>query len=98
MWLCECGAYTSCHDGTERAKGRPAARPTRDARIAAHAAFDRLWQAKAERDGCSKSAARKAGYKWLAEQLGIAPKDCHIAMMDRADALRVAQLCRRYGR
>ena len=96
MWLCACGAYTSCHAGTQKPKGRPAAKATRDARIAAHAAFDRLWQAKMKRERCSKKAARSAGYKWLSEQLGIEPRLCHIGMMNAADARRVAQLCGGY--
>jgi len=98
MWLCDCGAYVGCHDGTERPKGRPCAKPTRDARIAAHAAFDRLWQAKVKRDGCTKKQARASGYKWLAASLGIEPKACHIGEMDKATALRVVQLCKRYHR
>lgn len=96
MWLCPCGAYTGCHSGTERPKGKPAGQATRRARIDAHASFDRLWQRKVERDGCSKKAARGAGYKWLAAQLGIDGKDCHIGEMDAATARRVVSICRRY--
>lgn len=96
MWRCSCGAYTACHDGTERPKGRPAGPATRRARIAAHAEFDRLWEAKMRRDGCSKKQARQAGYRWLAVQLGIEPRDCHIGMMGERDARRVESLCRRF--
>ncbi|CAH2606303.1 conserved protein of unknown function (plasmid) [Rhodovastum atsumiense] len=52
---------------------------TREARIAAHAAFDRLWQAKMRRDGCTKGVARRAGYRWLASQLYMDPAYCHIS-------------------
>lgn len=96
MWLCACGAYTGCHEGTERPKGRPAAKATRNARMDAHAAFDRLWRAKQRREGISKTKARGAGYKWLGEQLGIDPKDCHIGEMNAATARRVTELCRRF--
>lgn len=96
MWLCDCGAYTGCHEGTQRAKGRPAGKDTRKARIDAHAAFDPLWQAKQRRDGLSKSKARGAGYKWLGEQLGLDATVCHIAEMDGETARRVTQLCRRF--
>lgn len=96
MWQCACGAYVGCHAGTIKPKGRPAGRETRKARMAAHEAFDRLWQRKMERDGCSKKKARAAGYKWLAEQLGLSAVDCHIGEMTRANALRVVQICRRY--
>lgn len=96
MWLCPCGAYTGCHSGTEKPKGRPAGKITRAARIAAHAKFDPLWMAKMDRDGVTKGAARKAGYKWLAAQLGIEGKDCHIGEMDAATARRVVAICGRY--
>lgn len=96
MWLCACGAYTGCHAGTEKPKGRPAAKATRDARMAAHAAFDPLWRRKQERDGCSKKQARGAGYKWLGAQLGLDPKDCHIGEMDARTARRVVEVCRRF--
>ncbi len=61
----------------------------------AHRAFDRLWLAKMDRDACSKKQARGAGYKWLADQLGMTREDCHIGLMDRATALRVVEVCRR---
>lgn len=96
MWLCPCGAYTGCHSGTEKPKGRPAGKITRAARIDAHAKFDPLWRAKMVRDGVSQKEARKAGYKWLAAKLGIEGKDCHIGEMDAATARRVVQICRRY--
>lgn len=98
MWLCECGAYCGCHDGTERPLGRPAGPATRKARSAAHAAFDPLWQAKMKRDGLSKKKARGAGYFWLAEQLELDPEDCHIGAMTEAYALRVVSICKRYRR
>lgn len=95
MWLCPCGAYTGCHAGGERPKGRPAGKATRTARQAAHKAFDALWAAKIKRDGCSKAEARRAGYKWLATTLDLPPAQCHIGFMDLALAQRVIQICRR---
>lgn len=96
MWLCACGAYTGCHQGTQRPKGAPANKATRAARMDAHAAFDRLWQAKMSRDGCTKKAARGAGYKWLAEQLGVKPSECHIGFMTGGMARQVVKICRRF--
>lgn len=98
MWLCDCGAYCGCHDGTKHPLGSPAGPATRKARSAAHAAFDPLWQAKMKRDGLSKKKARGAGYFWLAEQLELDPEDCHIASMTERYALRVVSICRRYKR
>lgn len=95
MWVCECGAYVGCHDGTIRPKGRPAGKVTRAARMKAHAAFDPLWKAKMKRDGCSKSQARKAGYIWLADQLGVSTADCHIGDMNAAMAYKVVAVSSR---
>lgn len=94
MWICACGAYVGCHDGTILPKGRPAGKATRAARMEAHSWFDPMWLAKQKRDGCSRSKARKAGYKWLAEQLGVSERQCHIGEMDAATALRVVEVCR----
>lgn len=94
MWRCAvCGAYVGVHEGTTQPLGSPAGPETRKARERAHGAFDILWARKIRRDGVSKSEARGAAYKWLAGELGIAPADCHIGMMDAATANRVADLC-----
>lgn len=94
FWRCECGAYCGIHKGTLKALGRPAGLETRRARNAAHAAFDPLWEKRQRLSGLSKSKARGRGYKWLARELGIAAKDCHIAEMDAAMALRVVEICK----
>src|SRR5690606_10835289 len=70
----------------------------RKAKQAAHSAFDRLWRAKMHREGLRKKDARGAGYRWLAEQLGIDPKLCHIGWMDVATCRRVVEICRPYLR
>ncbi len=94
-WLCnKCGGYVGTHKGTLHPLGSPADRETRKAREAAHAAFDPLWQRKIAKDGCTKMKARNAGYKWLAGQLGIDRKDCHIGMMGAAMALKVVDVVR----
>ena len=93
FYKCGCGAYVGCHDGTKNALGSPCKAVTRQARIAAHAAFDPLWRAKIKRDGCSKTKARGAGYKWLADQMGIPRKECHISMMTTERARQVVAIC-----
>lgn len=96
FWLCRpCNAWCGCHPGTTVALGTLANKPTREARMKAHAAFDALWQKKMERDKCSKSKARSAGYVWLAKELGIEPVRCHISLFDAAMALRVVEVCAR---
>lgn len=44
IYLCRpCGAFVGCHKGTTTALGRVADAPLREAKKAAHDAFDRVW-------------------------------------------------------
>lgn len=95
FWLCACGAYCGCHPGTSIPLGAPAGPLTRRARNAAHDAFDPLWKAKALRDNLPNHVARGAAYLWLAAELGIDVKACHISHMNAADAMRVVEACER---
>ncbi len=95
-WVCwKDEAWVGTHkDSKQHAPlGRLANAELRRAKISAHAAFDPLWQGKQRRDSCSKSAARHAAYKWLAGQMGIHVKDCHIGMMDVKQCNRVVEIC-----
>lgn len=85
FWLCECGAYCGCHGVTTRPLGFPCGADTRQARMAAHNIFDRIWK--------SGEMTRRGAYTWLADQLGIDPADCHIGMMSAERARRVVELC-----
>lgn len=63
IWLCRpCDAYVGCHKNTKEAKGTFADRPTRQARRAAHAIIDPLWQ--------SKKYRRDTVYRRLSEAFG----------------------------
>jgi hypothetical protein len=94
IWTCTpCGAWVGCHPGTENALGGLANAELRAAKMAAHAAFDPLWRAKMEREGCSKSHARKAGYRWLSQQLGIPYTQTHIGYMNLEECQRVVEVC-----
>jgi hypothetical protein len=89
FWACTpCDAYVGCHkegawmkingmkvvsDGT-LPLGRLANAELRQAKQAAHAAFDPLWKAQ--------GMTRRDAYSWLARQLGIRFDDCHIGMFD----------------
>lgn len=85
-----CGAWVGCHPGTRRPLGRLANAELRRAKMVAHEAFDPLW-----RNG---SGNRTSRYRWLAEQLGIKPEDCHIGMFDEAMCRRVVDVCRSHPR
>ena len=74
IYLCHpCGAYVGCHkDG--RPLGRLADAPLRRWKVNAHKAFDRLWK--------SGDMSKSEAYTWLAGQLGIQSRDCHIGLFD----------------
>ena len=95
FYLCGCGAYVGTHPGTCEPLGSPAHSGTRKARSEAHAHFDALYKEVGRRkpDGGSP---RKRGYKWLAEKMGMTPEECHIGMMNAAQAGRVVQICKPY--
>jgi hypothetical protein len=99
VWECPgtCGAYVGCHPDTTDPLGSLADYRLRQARMKAHALFDPMWEAKMARDGCSKTVARRAGYAWLAEQLGIPKEDCHISWMDVAMCEKVQVVCARFA-
>ena len=93
-WLCGCGAYVGCHYGGKRPLGFPCGPKTRVARQQAHLWFDKLWQAKMRREGCTQFEARSAGYRWLAAQMDMHTDDCHIGMMTEAQAWKVVGICK----
>ena len=93
-WRCaKCGGYVGTHKGTINPLGTPAGLETRRMREAAHALFDPMWQKRMKLSGLSRTKARGRGYKWLAAQLGMDRKLCHIGMMSAADAQRVIDVC-----
>lgn len=75
IYRCEpCKASVGTHPGTDRPLGRLANRALKQAKMAAHEAFDPLW-----RNGSMK---RSEAYKWLAAELAITAEECHIGMFD----------------
>lgn len=95
VYACKpCDARVGCHPGSTKPLGQLANRELRGWRIKAHAAFDRLWVAKLAREGGPKGRARGAGYKWLAEQMGIGRDDCHIGLFDIDQCRRVVEICK----
>lgn len=96
VWACEpCAAWVGCHKNSRKRipLGRLANKELRAAKINAHAAFDVLWKRKMEREGISKKQARTAGYRWLGEQMGLPPSECHIGMFDADQCRRAAAIC-----
>ena len=101
VWVCEpCDAWVGTHKGSKKHRplGRLANAQLRHWKQLAHTKFDPLWIAKMRRDKCRRNTARRLGYTWLAKQLGIEVKDCHIGMFDVDLCMRVVEICRTLGR
>lgn len=88
MWLCAaCGRYVGSHrDGWPL--GVPADKETRDARKAAHAAFDPIWKPP------TGHGYRREAYQWLAAALGRPGEEIHIGEMTAETARRVVTVVR----
>jgi hypothetical protein len=94
FWRCgPCGAYCGCHPGSKRPLGFPANAELRRARMLLHEKrIDPLWLTA---ESCGeyqfdpndrkavvmiRSTARRRIYNYLADRLGIDPKESHTAM------------------
>jgi hypothetical protein len=77
FWQCEpCNAYVGCHKNSPRhiPLGRLANAELRLWKQNAHVAFDPFWK--------SGQMQRRSAYAWLADQMKIDFKDCHIGMFN----------------
>lgn len=94
----ECGRQAKSYDGTFGVKHvccflvswnyKPLqTQATLTARRRAHKAFDPLWAA----GGPFRS--RNDAYAWLADQLGMTRKRCHMALMTEDEANAVTKVC-----
>ena len=98
-----CDAYVGVHKKDNKPLGRLANKELRNWKMRAHSVFDPLWQRKLVKrkkergESYKKYYARGSGYKWLAEQLGIDKKHCHIGQFDVETCKRVVQLCKPYN-
>lgn len=103
VYLCtrwpDCDAYVGVQKGTEKPLGRMANAELRFWKMKAHAAFDPIWKLKLARrhkergPEYRKAYARGSGYRWLAEQLGIDSKECHIGLFNVETCKRVVEIC-----
>lgn len=102
-----CRGTHGAHQQDGRPLGIPANAATKQARVEAHDALDQLWwEAPALYELPNdqrmrgplvkrlRRVARTRAYRWLAEQLGIDPKRCHVGEMDEATCRRVVEACR----
>ena len=77
-------AHSAHKDGTPM--GKPADRPTRKIRRAAHAAFDALWRDESQ---FKQFDSRSEAYVWMRKALGMTPDEAHIGNFDKADCKRL---------
>lgn len=94
-----CGAWVGCHKGAHQPLGRLANAALREAKKAAHAAFDPIWRARYERkyavDHTYKQGMARGGrYKRLAELMGIPREKCHIGMFDLEQCHQAVEICK----
>lgn len=92
MFLCTaaaCRAYVGLHPFTDIPLGTLADKRTREARQRAKAAFNPLWSSATHK----RRDARSKAYAWLARQLGIKMRECHIGWFDVATCERVVEAC-----
>jgi len=100
IWLCRpCEAWVGTHKNSKKHAplGRLANEELRNWKKRAHERFDLLWQRKVRKEGCTVTAARRAAYKWLAEQLGISMRACHIGRFDVEQCKRTVAICAMKG-
>lgn len=92
FYYCDNGhgpAYVGCHAGTTNVLGRLADAELRRWKSIAHGVFDPIWKNKLVRRGDA--------YAWLAKELGIEAKHCHIGSFDVERCKQVYAVCKRYG-
>ena len=89
IYICRpCDAYVGCHPGSFNSLGVVANKEHREAKMKAHRAFDPIWQ--------SATMIRARAYSWLADQMGILKKDCHIGHFSIEDCNRVVEIANKY--
>ena len=88
LWAClPCGAWVGTHKNSPNNEplGRLANAELRRAKMAAHAAFDPLWQ--------SGQMHRKDAYKLLSKKMGLTADQTHIGMFDVKQCEAVVLIC-----
>lgn len=90
FFLCEpCNAYVGCHKGSTNPLGRLANAKLRAKKVRAHDAFDPIWNEH-------RYFERSDAYTWLAQQMGMKKKDCHIGRFTEEQCDLVHDICARF--
>lgn len=94
-WTCDARIGTHKHK-PEKALGSLANGRLRKRRMLAHKYFDPIWKAVQAKYNVPKHVARNTTYKWLASELELDVKYCHIGMFDLEMCDKVINLCKTY--
>lgn len=86
-YVCPCGEVHGANQQTGEALGIPADKETRQLRVKAHQIFDNWWK--------QKGLKRRRAYRQLALLLNLEQKDCHIAMFDKVQCLKLINILER---
>lgn len=76
-----CGGSHSAHQSTGKPMGVPAKQEVKEARKAAHRAFDELWT--------TGRMSRKQAYAWMQKVMQMTKREAHIARFDLAQCARL---------
>jgi hypothetical protein len=101
VYLCRpCRAWVGCHKNSKRHAplGRLANQHLRTLKVECHAAFDRIWRAAVEIRGWTRSHARLTAYAWLAKEMDVEVRKCHIGYFDDNQVQQAIEICRSIGR
>lgn len=94
----KCDAYVGVHKKNNKPLGRLANKELRTWKSNVHRLFDPLWERKMKKDSLTKGHARGKAYKWLAGQLNIDIKDCHVGMFDVETCKRAVEILKQYSK
>jgi hypothetical protein len=84
FWVCwSCDAWVGCKKNSDEPYGQLADEALRVARIAAHRAFDPVWQ--------NELLTKHQAYEWLAQALALPREKCQIGLLSLDDCVRVSQ-------
>lgn len=87
FFLCEpCNAYVGTHKGTLKPLGRLANARLRSLKQSVHRNFDPIWK--------RRFLTRKEAYTWLAKEMDISKKDCHVGMFDEKQCVLALAIIR----
>lgn len=99
IYICKpCDAYVGVHKGTDKALGRLANKELREAKKKAHYYFDQIANTslinKIWKKYIPNISNRNKAYKWLALNMKMEEKFCHIGMMNIEQCNEVVKICK----